>query len=406
MKSFARKSYMLWIFLLAVAVLIGLRSGASVLAEADGTPTTSAFTFQGQLKNAEGAPINNTCAFTFSIWDAADGGTQQGADQSAEGIVVANGFFTVELNFGNQFTGEARWIEIRTRCNGDAADTKMDRRILLTSSPYAIGLMPGAMMRSSTPGYTLFVENSAPESAAVHGKATADHGTGVFGESTSWAGVWGESTGASGVVGISSSQFSGGVYGENKDKGHGVIGKATSGAGVYGESAVSAGVWGRSATASGVVGVSVGEFNAGVYGENTGKGYGVLGKSANGSGVVGQSTAWIGVYGETARTADGIWAAVKRVQGKAGVIGIGVKGVANEPRGRRVAIACRYRGGRVRMRWCVGLDKPRRHAGVAGVNRKRRQRCLWPQRGRRICRLRRRQNGRQGSAYLRRRRSG
>ena len=69
------------------------------------------------------------------------------------------------------------------------------------------------------------------------------------GESASWAGVWGESTGASGVVGISSGQYAGGVYGENKGQGYGVWGKSPNGAGVVGESTKWTGVYGQTGTA-------------------------------------------------------------------------------------------------------------------------------------------------------------
>lgn len=51
---------------------------------------------------------------------------------------VSNGLFTVTLDFGNQFPGDARWLEIAVRTNGSAAFTTLAPREPLTSTPYAI----------------------------------------------------------------------------------------------------------------------------------------------------------------------------------------------------------------------------------------------------------------------------
>ncbi len=238
----------------------------------------TAFTYQGTLKHG-GQPVDGVCTFKLSLWDAAIQGAMQGAEQTIANVSVQAGAFALQVDFGNQFTGPARWLQTKVQCAGEGEATTLSPRQPVHAVPYAMGLRPGAVMQSAAPGNAFSVEISAANSAAIHGKATGAEGVGVLGESATWAGVWGESQGASGVVGISAAQYSGGVYGENTGLGNGVIGKAT--------------------TASGVVGTSSGEFNAGVYGRNDGGGYGVYGESVYSGGVVGESELWVGVYGVT-----------------------------------------------------------------------------------------------------------
>jgi hypothetical protein len=280
------------------------------------------FTYQGNLKKS-GQAVNANCSFQFSLWDALSGGTQKATTQIVNNTQVQAGSFTVQLDFGNQFTGDARWLKTEVQCAGDGGYTTLAPRQPLNAVPYAIGLRPGAVMRSAASGDAFYVEKNAVNSTAIHGKSTQTGGTGIFGESVSWAGVWGQSTGASGVVGISSGEFSGGVYGENTGKGYGVYGKATNSAGVFGDSTTWIGVYGRSANQTGVVGES--SSHDGVRGTATAANrIGVKG-IANASGAVGvwgESDANTGVFG-TSGKGTGVW-------GQAGGTGtIGVKGVAD-----------------------------------------------------------------------------
>ena len=270
-----------------------------------GTPVMAAFTFQGQLKTKDGLPINNTCTFTFSLWDSASGGSQVGADQVAEAIPVVNGFFTTELNFNNQFVGEARWIAIRAQCNGDDAETEMEKRILLTASPYAIGLIPGAEINTTGErGLTVNANGNAivgvgtkDTFAAIFGDdQSAEGGYGIYGTSKKGPGVYGISDEYSGVRGISSGEFQAGVVGIHKGSGYGIYGTSL-GTGVFG----------------------VSEEWVGVYGQSTSY-RGVSGKSTSGTGVAGISEEWVGVYGESMRH-DAILG-VSKGKGKAGVVGI------------------------------------------------------------------------------------
>ncbi|MEE9293657.1 MAG: hypothetical protein V3W34_01660 [Phycisphaerae bacterium] len=121
---------------------------------ADGMGT--AFTYQGELKDG-GTPVNDTCDFQFSVWDAPDAGTQIGPtlifdDAIAEGnspaITLVDGRFTVRLDFGaNSFVGQARWLNIAVCCPTGCGAVPggllpLAPRQELTPAPYALAL-PG-----------------------------------------------------------------------------------------------------------------------------------------------------------------------------------------------------------------------------------------------------------------------
>lgn len=112
----------------------------------------TAFSYQGKLVR-NGTPVTNSCSFTFGLFDALTVGTQQGnSPKAALGVAVANGLFTVTLDFGeNAFNGDARWIEISVFCSGDASATTLIPRVELTPVPHALAL-PG--MRTPQNGVT------------------------------------------------------------------------------------------------------------------------------------------------------------------------------------------------------------------------------------------------------------
>jgi len=76
------------------------------------TPLGTAITYQGRL--LEGShPANGSFDFWFKVYDALDGGTQQGVTIATNGVSVTNGRFAVGLDFGpGVFTGGARWLDI------------------------------------------------------------------------------------------------------------------------------------------------------------------------------------------------------------------------------------------------------------------------------------------------------
>src|SRR3954454_3284382 len=92
---------------LTLIITCYLLSANWYLALAQGT----AFTYQGRL-NAGASPANGSYDLTFALYNTASGGTQQGSTIANSAMLVSNGLFTVTLDFGNQFPGADRWLEI------------------------------------------------------------------------------------------------------------------------------------------------------------------------------------------------------------------------------------------------------------------------------------------------------
>ncbi|MFO0840698.1 MAG: tail fiber domain-containing protein [Phycisphaerae bacterium] len=111
------------------------------------TPTGTSFTYQGQLKE-NGSPANGTYDIRFVLFDASTAGTQVGMTVCMDNVAVTAGLFTATLDFGAQFMGQDRWLEISVRADatssncGTGAYTTLSPRQLLTASPYALAL-PG-----------------------------------------------------------------------------------------------------------------------------------------------------------------------------------------------------------------------------------------------------------------------
>src|SRR6266404_2357462 len=71
----------------------------------------TALTYQGRLNDGTN-PANGSYDLRFGLYNAASGGAQQGNAITNSPTGITNGLFTVTLDFGNQFTGADRWLEI------------------------------------------------------------------------------------------------------------------------------------------------------------------------------------------------------------------------------------------------------------------------------------------------------
>lgn len=99
---------------------------------------TTTFTYQGFFEDG-GSPATGAFDLQFELYDADTGGTQIGSTLTSDDVMVVNGYFNVDLDFGAVFNGDSRWLEISVRPGADTgAYTLLSPRIELTPVPYAI----------------------------------------------------------------------------------------------------------------------------------------------------------------------------------------------------------------------------------------------------------------------------
>jgi hypothetical protein len=287
-------------------VVIGLLVGALafagiVQAAPDGAPLLApvgtAFTYQGYI-NDNGSPANGNYNLRFNLYDSASTGTQVGSTVTKNTVAVSDGYFTVELDFGDVFDGTALWLAIEIQGPGDPGYTALSPRQALNAAPFALYAL-------NIPAHNHFGETWS--GTATYGLRVDNADIGIYGRTTSSTGVLGYSIAASssssyGVRGVSTSTNGKGVAG---------VATSTSGAtrGVYGNTSSpdGIGVWGASDASSGdspgVAGVSiVSPDGRGVYGTGA---YGVYGETwhTDGTAVYGESMTGTGtnygVYGKS-----------------------------------------------------------------------------------------------------------
>jgi hypothetical protein len=113
-----------------LAIVLALLAG-NHQAAAQGT---TAFTYQGQLHDG-GTNANGAYTMIFKLYNASTSGTQVGSTITTSPM-LANGLFSVNLDFGNVFNGSAYWLDI-TVTNGGGTQT-LSPRVQLLPAPYAL----------------------------------------------------------------------------------------------------------------------------------------------------------------------------------------------------------------------------------------------------------------------------
>lgn len=118
----------------ASLLLLGLVSAGALAVEIG-----PEFTYQGQLASG-GVPVDDTADLRFRLFDASTAGTQIGSQLTKTSVTVADGIFTVTLDFGvPAFDGNARWLEVDVRSPaGSGTYQTLAPRQALTVAPYAL----------------------------------------------------------------------------------------------------------------------------------------------------------------------------------------------------------------------------------------------------------------------------
>ncbi len=260
---------------------------------------TTAFNYQGSLQTS-GTPANGNFDLQFLLFDALTNGSQLGTTISANNVVVTNGIFSVTLDFGSQFQGANRYLEIRIRPSGSQGITILAPRQQINSTPYAVktltadtattavnatnanslgGIAAGqyvqttdARMSDSRPptaGSINYIQNgTALQAASFNVSGNGSIGLKLqVGPTAGNARVYAD--GGSSYMGVAGISSDTGVYG--KGDVYGIYGFSTGQRGVSGQSSSGIGVEGRSATYTAVYGESSNGYG-GVFRSTTGPG--------------------------------------------------------------------------------------------------------------------------------------
>ena len=99
--------------------------------------TSTTFTYQGHLK-AEDDAVAGPHDFRLRLYDAATAGQQVGGQIERTGVAVTNGLFSLPLDFGAAFDGNARWLEVEVKAPGVGSYTTLAPRQAVTAAPQSI----------------------------------------------------------------------------------------------------------------------------------------------------------------------------------------------------------------------------------------------------------------------------
>jgi trimeric autotransporter adhesin len=114
-----------------IFVILALALAGNVLAQ------SSAFNYQGRLADA-GTAATGTFQFQFKLFDAVSGGSQIGSTLTDVPVTVANGVFSVSLDFGSAaFTGGDRFLDVAVRKTAGDPYTPLTPRQKINSAPYS-----------------------------------------------------------------------------------------------------------------------------------------------------------------------------------------------------------------------------------------------------------------------------
>src|SRR5437868_12517821 len=129
-------------FMQTIRTVIKLFCGSLPLSSLNFQYSTSlaqgtAFTYQGRLNDGAN-PANGSYDFTFTLFGVSSGGSAVAGPITNSAVSVTNGLFIATLDFGANFPGANRWLELGVRSNLIGAFVTLSPRQKITATPYAI----------------------------------------------------------------------------------------------------------------------------------------------------------------------------------------------------------------------------------------------------------------------------
>jgi hypothetical protein len=328
---------------------LALFAGITLSSLAAAQPLTSEFTYQARLTSA-GSPAAGPHDLRFRLYDAAAGGTQVGPTLCADNVTVADGMLTVSLDFGGQFEGQQRFLEVEVRaesgleCSNLDGFTILSPRQVLSAVPNAAFALTSA---SATNATTAISATTAANASQLNGQPAAFYTNAANLTGTVPAGLLeGTYTGplalsnaansfsgsGAGLTGLSASNIGSGTLAQARLPNPLSLSGADATGTLVGQNAATsnsaAGVYGR---ATGASGATLGVFGLadspdgngvqGIHSATSGAGAGVVGIT-NSTTFSGSGSGVLGIH-----NGMGILAAGVRGNGPFGVVGAGGTGV-------------------------------------------------------------------------------
>jgi hypothetical protein len=130
---------------------------------------STAFTYQGRLQDG-GAPATGPHDFEFRLFNAASGGAQHGPAVTLDDLGVTNGLFTAILDFGANFPGADRFLQISVRPGvSTGVYTSLNPRQPITSAPYAVKALEAARLPAGALSSVMLADGAVTSSKLAPG---------------------------------------------------------------------------------------------------------------------------------------------------------------------------------------------------------------------------------------------
>lgn len=144
----------------------------------------TAFTYQGQLVN-QGVPAEGVHDLRFELFDQASDGASQSGFVVVEDVMVSNGLFSTQIDFGAAFDGTPVWLEVSVRPGASSgAFSTLTPRQPITPSPMALDASTLGGMNADTFVSSADLDALLTQIAALQSRIDALENPAVLGRSS------------------------------------------------------------------------------------------------------------------------------------------------------------------------------------------------------------------------------